>query len=608
MSKSSAMSSEEKPGAPMSRLYAFLLAMVLCSVALIARAVNLQVTESEFLQGQGEARFMREVEVPTRRGNIQDRWGEPLAVSTPVDSVWVHPGELLQAPESIAPLAEVLGADADEIERKLNQRSGREFVWLRRRLHPDVASRIEDLDLPGVYLQKEYRRFYPAGEVAAHIIGFTNIDDVGQEGLELTYNDWLQGKPGLRRVIRDRLGRTVEHSELLREAVHGHDLTLTIDRRLQYLAYRELKRTVLKHGARSGTAILLDIQSGEVLAMVNQPGFNPNQASGDTDGMRNRALTDVFEPGSVMKPFSVAAALEAGIVEPDTPIDTTPGTINVSGHTISDHRNYGPIDVTRIITKSSNVGATKLALELQPEQLWSVYDRFGFGEVTGVGFPGESAGVLRNYRRWRRVEQATLSYGYGLSVTALQLASAFAALADEGRLRRPSLIQGADNPPVSVMDPKIAREVAAMMETVTGPEGTGRAARVTNYRVSGKTGTSRKASAAGYASRYIATFAGFAPSSEPRLVGIVTINDPSAGEYYGGSVAAPLFSTIMSGALRLLDIPPDDYAGVLAQAEGEEEKTELAAGMTAEMNNDSVNDVPGGTATEALSDLDQVAE
>jgi len=560
------MSKEIQNAAPIGRLYGFLLIFLLCSVALIARAVNLQVTETEFLQGQGEARFMREQEIPTRRGNIVDRSGEPLAVSTPVDSVWVHPGELLEAPENIAPLAAVLKSDAEEMERHLNQRSGKEFVWLRRRLHPDVAAAIEALDLPGVYLQKEYRRFYPAGEVAAHIIGFTNIDDVGQEGLELTYNDWLQGKPGLRRVIRDRLGRTIEHSEVLREAEHGRDLSLTIDRRLQYLAYRELKQTVLKHGANSGSVVLLDITSGEVLAMVNQPSFNPNQPGTDSEGLRNRAVTDVFEPGSVMKTFSIAAALEAGIATPTMPMDTNPGSINVSGHTISDHQNYGLIDVTGIITKSSNVGATKLALQMESEQLWSVYDRFGFGEVTGSGFPGESAGVLRNYRHWRRVEQATLSYGYGLSVTVLQLAEAFAAIADEGRLRRPSLVQGANNPAVSVMDPKYAREVAAMLETVTGQTGTGKAARVGNYRISGKTGTSRKASAAGYASRYIATFAGFAPSSDPRLVAIVTINDPSAGEYYGGLVAAPLFSTVMGGALRLMNIPPDNYTAVVAQS------------------------------------------
>jgi cell division protein FtsI (penicillin-binding protein 3) len=554
--------------APVSRLYGFLLVFLLCSVALVARAVNLQVVDAEFLQDQGEARYLREVVVPTRRGNILDRNGEPLAVSTPVDSVWVNPKVLLQTPEDIEPLAGVLGVDADEIERRLTQRSGREFVWLRRRLHPDVATQIKSLKLHGVFLQKEYRRFYPAGEVTSHVIGFTNIDDVGQEGLELAYNDWLQGKPGLKRIIRDRLGRTVEHVEMVRESEPGHDLNLTIDRRLQYLAYRELKRTVLKHGARSGSVVLLDVKTGEVLAMVNQPSYNPNHADMDSDGLRNRAITDVFEPGSVMKPFAVASALETGRWTPTTPIDTTPGRINISGHTISDHRNYGPIDVTRLITKSSNVAATKIALDLEPEHMWDTYDRFGFGDVTGTGFPGESAGVLRNHRRWRRVEQATLAYGYGISVTVLQLAEAYAALADEGRLRRPSLVMGASNPPASILDPRLARQVAAMLETVTGPEGTGKKARVQNYRVSGKTGTSRKASASGYASRYIATFAGFVPSSDPQLVGVVMINDPSGGEYFGGLVAAPLFSKVMTGALRLLNIPPDNFEGMVTQADG----------------------------------------
>lgn len=560
------MNFEQKKAAPVGRLYAFLLFFLLCSVALVARAVNLQIMDTDFLQEQGKARFQREVEVPTRRGNILDRNGEPLAVSTPVDSVWVNPGELLQASEDIEPLADALGVDADEIERRLTQRSSREFVWLRRRLHPDVAAEIESLKLHGVFLQKEYRRFYPAGEVTSHVIGFTNIDDVGQEGLELAYNDWLQGKPGLKRVIRDRLGRTVEHQEIIREASPGQNLSLTIDRRLQYLAYRELKRTVLKHGARSGSVVLLDIPTGEVLAMVNQPSYNPNHPDFDTGGLRNRAITDVFEPGSVMKPFAIASALETGKYTPVTPVDTTPGTINISGHTISDHHNYGPIDVTRLITKSSNVAATKIALDLEPEHMWNTYDRFGFGDVTGTGFPGESAGVLRNHRRWRRVEQATLSYGYGISVTVLQLAEAFAALADDGRLRRPSLVMGATNPPTSILDPTIARQVSAMLETVTGPEGTGKQARVENYRVSGKTGTSRKASASGYASRYIATFAGFAPSSDPRVAGVVVINDPSGKVYYGGLVAAPLFSDVMTGALRLLNVPPDNYEGMVVQA------------------------------------------
>jgi len=547
-----------------SRLYALLLIFGLGALGLVGRAVQLQVMETDFLQDQGNARFLREVDIPTTRGVISDRNGEPLAVSTPVDSVWVNPQELLQDPSNIAPLAKVLDADAEDMERKLTQRAGREFVWLKRRLHPDIAAQIRALNIPGVFLQKEYRRFYPAGEVAAHLTGFTNIDDVGQEGLELAYNDWLQGHPGSKRVIKDRKGRTVEEVELVRDSEPGQDLRLTIDRRLQYLAYRELKRTVRAQGAQSGSVVLLDVQTGEVLAMVNQPSYNPNQPAPDGQGLRNRAVTDVFEPGSVMKPFAITAALESGIVTPATLVDTSPGWIVISGYTIRDHRNYGVLDVTGIITKSSNVGATKLALQMQPESMWNTYTRFGFGQATGTGFPGESAGVLRNYRRWHRVEQATIAYGYGISVTALQLAQAFSVIADGGRLRHPSLILGATNPPISAADPEIVRQVGRMLETVPTVEGTGRQARVANYRVAGKTGTSRKASAAGYASRYVASFAGYAPASKPRLVCVVVINDPTADGYYGGEVAAPLFSTIMTGALRLLNIPPDDFGGALA--------------------------------------------
>ena len=550
----------------LSRLYALLLIFFLFSVALIARAVNLQVTETEFLQGQGKARFLREVDIPTTRGIISDRNGEALAVSTPVDSVWVNPSEVLQSPENLEPLARVLETDPDDMERKLTQRAGKEFVWLRRRLNPDVAGQIRALNIPGVFLQKEYRRFYPAGEVAAHVVGFTNIDDIGQEGLELAYNDWLVGSAGRKRVIKDRLGRTVEEVELVRESKPGNDLQLTIDRRLQYMAYSELKRTVLKHGARSGSVVLMDLQTSEILAMVNQPSYNPNHPGSSNDGLRNRAVTDVFEPGSVMKPFAMTSVLESGKVTPTTIVDTSPGTLLISGHTIHDHRNYGLLDATGIITKSSNVGMTKLALELEPEHMWDTYQRFGFGEATGSGFPGESAGVLRNHRRWRPLEQATISYGYGISATALQLAQAYAVIANEGQLRQPTLIQGAVNPPISVVDPKLARQIAAMLETVTGPLGTGRKARVPHYRIAGKTGTSRKASASGYASRYVASFAGFAPASRPRLVCIVVINDPTGDLYYGGDVAAPLFSSVLSGALRIMNIPPDDYSALLVDS------------------------------------------
>jgi cell division protein FtsI (penicillin-binding protein 3) len=546
------------------RVYALIGIFLLTSFGLVGRAVQLQVMETGFLQDQGKARFLREVSLPTTRGTISDRNGEPLAVSTPVDSVWVNPGELLEVPERIAELADVLEADRDDFERKLTQRAGREFVWLKRRLHPEVAAQIRALEIPGVFLQKEYRRFYPDGEVAAHLVGFTNIDDIGQEGLELAYNDWLDGVPGSKRVIKDRLGRTVEEVELIREPQPGKDLRLTIDRRLQYLAHRELERTVLKHGARSGSVVLMDVATGEVLAMANQPSYNPNQPSSSSDGLRNRAMTDVFEPGSVMKPVAVLSALENELVRPDTVIDTSPGYLYMSGYTIKDHRNYGQLDISGIIMKSSNVGMSKLVSQLSPERMWDTYTRLGFGEATGTGFPGESAGVLRNYRRWRPVEQATISYGYGISVTVLQLAQAFAVFADEGRLRQPSLVYGAVNPPISVADPELARQVAAMLETVPSNEGTGRQARVPNYRIAGKTGTSRKASAAGYASRYVASFAGFAPASNPRLVLVTIINDPSGELYGGGDVAAPLWSSVMGGAMRLLNIPPDDYQAALA--------------------------------------------
>jgi cell division protein FtsI (penicillin-binding protein 3) len=525
------LSKNAKHIVPSSRLYAMLLIFMLCSIALIARAVNLQVMETDFLQGQGKARFLREVVIASTRGVITDRNGEPLAVSTPVDSVWVNPGELLEYPEKIKPLASLIDADAEAIERKLTQRASKEFVWLRRRLNPDVADSIRSLNAPGVNLQKEYRRFYPAGEVTSHVIGFTNIDDVGQEGLELAYDSWLAGTPGSKLVIKDRKGQVVEEVELIRESDPGNDLHLSIDKHLQYLAYRELKSTVLKHGARSGSVVVLDVNSGEVLAMVNQPSYNPNDPGHDTDGLRNRAVTDVIEPGSVMKPIAITSVLEHGLAIPTTPVETSPGYTTISGHTIRDHHNYGLLDVTGVLTKSSNVGVTKLSLQLKPEQMWDTYSRYGFGEATGTGFPGESAGVLRNHRRWRRLEQATISYGYGISATPLQLAQAYAAIANGGKLRQPAFIRDSNNPAISAIDPDIARAVARMLETVPGPIGTGKKA--------------------------------FGPASNPRLVCVVVINDPTGKEYYGGLVAAPLFSEVMTGAMRILNIPPDDYPAML---------------------------------------------
>lgn len=549
------------------RVALLLALMAICALVLIARAVKLQVVDTEFLQGEGEARYLREVEIPTMRGRIVDRNGQPLAVSTPVESVWAHPGELLQAADRIPLLAGVLDESAEAIERRLTQRADREFVWIIRRIRPELARRIRELDIPGVFLQREYRRFYPTAEVSAPVVGMTNIDEVGQEGLELAYDNWLTGRPGAKRVIQDRLGRVVEDVELVREPEPGRELSLTLDRRLQYLAYRELVATIEEFDARSGSVVVLDIATGGILAMANFPTFNPNaRERTGSEGVRNRALTDVLEPGSVVKPFVVAAALEAGIARPDMVLDTAPGYTRISGHTIQDIRNYGELTVTEVLTKSSNVGVVQLAMAMDPRQMWSMYSRLGFGRVTGTGFPGESAGVLRDHQRWRKLEQATLAYGYGLSVTPLQLVRAMAAIGDDGRLRQPTFILDSDNPVQSIIDPSLAREVGRMLETVTGPGGTATRAAVDGYRVAAKTGTSRKVGVSGYSDRYVASIAGFAPVSRPRIAAVVVIQDPQGDKYYGGLVAGPMFGSVMADALRLMNVPPDDVASLMAMS------------------------------------------
>jgi cell division protein FtsI (penicillin-binding protein 3) len=561
------MSQSVKPVQGSIRLWLTAGLLLLGALVMIGRAVNLQVMETEFLQSQGEARYLREVAIPTVRGNILDRHGEPLAVSTPVESVWAHPRELLQAADRLPMLAAMLETPAEDLERRLTQRSAREFVWLQRRIHPELAERIGELNIPGVFLQREYRRFYPTGEVSAQVLGFTNIDDFGQEGLELAYNNWLQGEPGVKRVIKDRLGRVVQDVELIREARPGRDLQLTLDRRLQYMAFRELKTAVVEFGARSGSVVVMDVTSGELLAMVNYPTYNPNSSTRSSEGLRNRALTDVLEPGSVIKPFALAAALEAGVATSDLIVDTSPGHVVVAGHTIRDVRNFGALSVSDLLVRSSNVGVVDLVLKMDARHLWGLYSRFGFGSVSGTGFPGESAGVLRDYERWRKLEQATLAYGYGLSVTPTQLVRAMGAIADQGRLRQPTFIINSDNPPHSVLDPRLARELANMLEEATGPQGTGTRARVAGYRVAGKTGTSRKVDSGGYGDRYVASFAGFAPASRPRLAIAVVIQDPGGELYYGGQVAAPVFARVMGSALRLLNIPPDDFDTLLVQAD-----------------------------------------
>jgi len=547
---------------PRKRLLLVLAVLVLVSSGLVARAIDLQVIRKQFYQDQGDARFLREVPIPVSRGTIFDRNGVPLAVSTPVVSIWANPAELLEHADQLPELAKALDVDAAELGKRLQERSDREFVYLRRQMSPEAAQDVLALNIPGVNSQREYKRYYPSGAVMAHVLGFTNIDDRGQEGLELAYDGWLAGKPGLKRVIRDRLGRTVEDVEQVRAPVPGHDLTLSIDSRIQYLAYTELARAIDSHHASSGSMVILDVPSGEILAMVNVPSYNPNAIDASAPASRrNRAVTDVVEPGSTMKAFTVATALESGKWTPTTPLDTSPGSMELGGHIIRDTHNHGLIDVTHMITFSSDVGASKISLTLSADQMWDMLHRFGFGQSTGSGFPGESTGYLPVPRKWGDLVKATISYGYGLNVTPLQIAQAYSGLADGGRIREPSFVKGADNPAHEVLDPRIAGEVMAMLRTVVSPAGTAPDAAVANYSVAGKTGTSHIASGGGYVNRYFSLFAGVIPASNPRLVGVVVVADPGGGNggaYYGGLVSAPVFSEVMTGAMRLLDVPPDN--------------------------------------------------
>jgi len=536
--------------------------LLLSAALLVWRAVDLQVTDSEFLQGQGDARHLRVVEIPAHRGMITDRNGEPLAISTPVDSVWVNPQELMTAHAEWPRLAKLLALDIDELQQRLMTRQSREFVYLKRRLNPDLAQQVKALGIPGVFLQREYRRYYPAGEVAAHVVGFTNVDDEGQEGLELAYNDWLQGTSGSKRVIKNRLGYVVEDVESIVAPEAGRTLQLSIDRNIQYLAYRELKTAIRDHRARSGSIVVLDAKSSEVLAMVNQPAYNPNNRDTlKSSHLRNRAVTDVFEPGSTVKPFTVAAALESKKYLPGSAISTTPGYYRVGRDMVRDIRNYGSLNLTEILEKSSNVGASKLAMSLAPEKLWDTFSRVGFGSLTHSGFPGEVSGLMTDHWNWSEIEQATLSFGYGMSVTSLQLAQAYTVLANGGLLTPASFLAFDDVPEQQerVMDEAVARRVLKMMEAVVSETGTGARADVAGYRVAGKTGTVHKSDVGGYSEeRYLSLFAGMAPASDPRLVGVVMINEPRTEAYHGGQAAAPAFSKVMSGALRQLGVVPDD--------------------------------------------------
>jgi len=545
------------------RFYLVLLVLVSMLALLVWRVLSLQILDLErgyeFLQDQGAQRSVRTAEIPAYRGVISDRRGEPLAVSTPVVSIWGNP-QVLAASERLPELAEALGMELAPLRDRLAQYRDKQFMYLLRHQIPTRAREILDRGIPGVFGEREYRRFYPAGEVAAQLVGFTNVDGSGIAGLELAYNDWLQGVPGKKRYIKDLHGEVVRDIGVMQPAQPGKDLTLSIDLRLQYVQHRELQRAVTALGAESGTVVTLDSRTGEVLAMVNYPVYNPNGSrEGSTAGMRNRALTDVYEPGSTMKSLTMVAALESGRFTPETIIDTSPGRIRVGPKVYPDPRNYGAITLTRVLQKSSQVGVTKIALDLGHEPIREVFDRFGIGVAPGTGFPGESAGSLPDRRHWYATDKVSLAFGYGISASPLQIASAYSVFANGGVQQPVSLLALAGEVPAGkrVISRDIATELLGMLHAVTSDDGTARKARIPGYEVGGKTGTVHKVGPHGYEkNKYVALFAGIAPVDDPRFVTVVVINDPKGELYGGGAVAAPVFAEIASATLRLLNVPP----------------------------------------------------
>ena len=532
---------------------------------LYARAIYLQLFEHEFLEEEGKARHLRVVEIPVHRGTILDRNGELLAVSTPIYSVWADPAVALNNHASIKRAASILNLRDSELITKLQQKRTRRFLYVKRHANPQQAEQLKQADIDGIYLQREYRRYYPTAEVSAHVLGFTDIDDKGLEGVELVYDEWLRGRSGEKKVIKDLLNRIVEDVEGIRVPEPGKNVRLSLDRRVQYLAYRELKAKLAQHRAKSASVVMLDVRTGEVLAMANVPSFNPNNRKDyRRHTYRNRAVTDVFEPGSTIKPFTVASALESNHYSPNALIDTTPGVYKVGNHTIRDIRNFGQLTVSNVIVKSSNVGVVKIALSIPPQNLWSTFSSVGIGNTTESGFSGEVSGHLKNYQDWREVEHATLAFGYGMSMTALQLARAYAVLASGGRQVQISILHKSDTDAVkdralSIISPQTANQIMPMLTAVVSSKGTGSRAAIPGYKVAGKTGTVHKFAKGGYETdKYISLFAGIAPASDPQLVLVVIVNEPSAGAYFGSEVAAPIFSKIMGGALRILNIAPDD--------------------------------------------------
>lgn len=536
-----------------------LLALLACSVTLLGRALYLQGVNRDFLQAKGESRYARNVEVPATRGRITDRHGDMLAVSTPVRAVWALPADARLQPTEVRQLARLLEMDVRELNDRLA--SERDFVYLKRQIAPEIAQQVADLKLPGIHQQQEYRRFYPGGEVMSHVLGFTNVEDKGQEGIELAFEKQLAGHAGLRRVIKDRRGQVVEDVVPVRPPRDGEDVTLSIDSKIQYLAWSALRDTMHQQKAKAGAAVVIDSRTGEILALVNAPTYNPNNRANLTGAqLRNRVFTDSFEPGSVMKPFIAGYALDQGKVRPDTLIDVSAGRMTISGATISDsHRAKGPMTVAQIIQKSSNIGTVKMALQFTPTQQWHLFDQLGFGSALNLGFPGESSGRMRPAKSWKPIEQATMSYGHGISVSLIQMARAYLVFARDGEVVPLSLTRVDDQPSNGrrVFSSKTVESMRTMLESVTLTGGTATRAQVAGYRVGGKTGTALKIENGRYTKRYISSFVGFAPVSNPRLVVAVMIDEPGAGAYYAGTVAAPLFARVMEGSLRALGVAPD---------------------------------------------------
>jgi cell division protein FtsI (penicillin-binding protein 3) len=548
---------------PAWRRRLLLVAVLLGFVALLGRGIYLQGIHKEFLQDKGDARYSRNLVLTSQRGKITDRHGELLAISTPVESVWASPPDVKIDAAQTQQLAKLLNLKVDVVKKKLANNE-REFVYLKRRISPELAAKVMKLGVPGIDLQREYKRYYPAGDVAAHMVGFTGpgdkgAGDKGLEGFELAMNTALSGKDGGRRVIKDRSGHIIEDLQAVVVPQDGHDVALSLDLRIQYLAHRELLKAVQANKALAGSVIVLDAKTGEVLAMVNVPTYNPNNPINIKGKTRNRGIIDTFEPGSTLKPVTAAAALESGQYAADTKIQTSPGTLSIGPATIRDTHPQGIITVAQMIQKSSNVGASKVALTLNKQFMWNTYNQLGLGHVEGVGFPGEASGRLRPYKTWRPIEMATMSFGHGISLTLLQLARLYTVFANEGELRPISLIKLNEMPiGQQVFSAATANQVKDMLEMVVQPGGTALRAQVLGYRVAGKTGTAHKLGAHGYeAEKYVASFVGMAPASNPRFIIAVMIDEPSNGAYYGGTVAAPVFSTIMTDTLRLFAVPQD---------------------------------------------------